>query len=61
MVKELVNPTEESEGFIKGIKWRGVVNASQRTEMHAAQNISQSLLGINLKCASCHNSICWIG
>lgn len=56
MVKELTNPTEESEGFIKGIEWRGVVNASQRTEMQAAQNISQSLMGINLKCASCHNS-----
>jgi len=56
MVKELTNPTEASEGFIKGIQWRGVVNASQRTEMQAAQNISQSLMGINLKCASCHNS-----
>ncbi len=56
MVKELTNPTEASEGFIKGIEWRGVVNASQRTEMQAAQNISQSLMGINLKCASCHNS-----
>ena len=56
MVKQLVNPTEESEGFIKGIQWRGVVNASQSTEMQAAQNISQSLLGMNLKCASCHNS-----
>ncbi|MCK0157110.1 DUF1549 domain-containing protein [Cellulophaga sp. F20128] len=56
MVKELVNPTEVSEGFIKGIQWRGVVNASQRTEMQAAQNIGQSLLGVNVKCASCHNS-----
>lgn len=56
MVKELVNPTPESEGFIKGIKWRGLVNASQRTEMQAAQNIGQSLLGVNVKCASCHNS-----
>ncbi|MFK7981075.1 MAG: DUF1549 domain-containing protein [Saprospiraceae bacterium] len=56
MVAELVNPTEESEGFIKGIQWRGTVNASQRVELQAAQNISQSLLGLNLKCASCHNS-----
>lgn len=56
MIRELVNPTEESEGFIKGIEWRGVVNASQRTEMQAAQNIGQSLLGVNVKCASCHNS-----
>jgi len=56
MVRELVNPSKESEGFIKGIQWRGVVNASQRTEMQAAQNVSQSLMGMNLKCASCHNS-----
>ena len=56
LVEELINPTPESEGFIKGIQWRGVVNASQRTELQAAQNISQSLLGLNLKCASCHNS-----
>jgi uncharacterized membrane protein/mono/diheme cytochrome c family protein len=56
MVRELINPSEESEGFIKGIQWRGVVNASQRTEMQAAQNIGQSLLGVNVKCASCHNS-----
>lgn len=56
MVKELLNPTPESEGFIKGIRWRGAVNASQRTEMQAAQNISQVFLGLNLKCASCHDS-----
>ncbi|MEX0771136.1 MAG: DUF1549 domain-containing protein, partial [Balneolaceae bacterium] len=56
MVRELVNPNENSEGFIRGIEWRGDVNASQTTEMQAAQNISQSLLGVNMKCASCHNS-----
>ena len=56
MIQELVNPSPESEGFIKGIQWRGVVNASQRTEMQAAQNIGQSLMGMNVKCASCHNS-----
>lgn len=55
-VKELLNPTDESNGFIEGIKWRGVVNASQRTEMQAAQNVSQVFLGLNLKCTSCHNS-----
>lgn len=55
-VKELLNPGKPSEGFIKGIKWRGVVNASQRTEMQAAQNVSQVLLGLNLKCTSCHDS-----
>lgn len=56
MARELIDPAPESEGFIRGIKWRGEVNASQRTELQAAQNISQSLLGLNLKCASCHNS-----
>ncbi|KAG1649518.1 hypothetical protein GQR58_028927 [Nymphon striatum] len=53
MVAELVNPIEGSEGFIEGIQWRGVINASQRTEMQAAQNIGQSLMGTNVKCASC--------
>ncbi|NBC65967.1 MAG: DUF1549 domain-containing protein [Bacteroidetes bacterium] len=56
MVSELIAPDEKSEGFIRGIQWRGDVNASQTTEMQAAQNLSQSLMGVNLKCASCHNS-----
>ncbi|WP_373331128.1 DUF1549 domain-containing protein [Salmonirosea aquatica] len=55
-VRELISPQEESAGFIKGIKWRGTINSSQRTEMQAAQNVSQVLLGLNLKCASCHDS-----
>ena len=55
-VRELIRPVPGSEGFIKGIVWRGVVNASQRKEMQAAQVISQVFLGTNLKCASCHDS-----
>ena len=55
-VKELVAPNEASKGFIKGIEWRGAVNSSQTTAMQAAQNVSQALLGVNLKCASCHDS-----
>ncbi|HEX5025176.1 MAG TPA: DUF1549 domain-containing protein, partial [Agriterribacter sp.] len=55
-VKELISPTDESKGFIKGIQWRGTINASQKTEMQAAQNVSQVFLGLNLKCASCHDS-----
>lgn len=55
-VKELISPTKESKGFIDGIKWRGTINASQRTEMQAAQNVSQVFLGLNIKCASCHDS-----
>ena len=55
-VKELISPDSASKGFIEGIKWRGVVNASQRTEMQAAQNVAQVFYGLNIKCASCHNS-----
>ncbi|HWQ93410.1 MAG TPA: DUF1553 domain-containing protein, partial [Clostridia bacterium] len=55
-VAELVNPSAESEGFTRGIVWRGVVNASQSPPMQAAQNIAQVFMGVNLKCASCHDS-----
>lgn len=55
-VKELISPTKESKGFVAGIKWRGTINSSQSTEMQAAQNVSQVFLGLNLKCASCHDS-----
>jgi hypothetical protein len=55
-VTELIYPKPESEGFAKGIVWRGVVNASQTPQMQAAQNISQVFMGVNLKCASCHDS-----
>lgn len=55
-VAQLVHPTPETEGFTKGIVWRGVVNASQTPPMQAAQNISQIFMGVNLKCASCHDS-----
>ena len=33
-----------------------MVNASQTPQMQAAQNISQVFMGVNLKCASCHDS-----
>src|SRR5437763_14403393 len=55
-VRELIDPVPQSAGFSKGIVWRGVVNASQTPQMQAAQNISQVFMGVNLKCASCHNS-----
>lgn len=55
-VRGLVAPGPGSEGFAKGIRWRGNVNASQRTELQFAQNVGQVFLGINLKCASCHDS-----
>jgi mono/diheme cytochrome c family protein len=55
-VTQLVNPTPESEGFINGITWRGAVNASQKPPMQAAQSVGQVFMGVNLKCASCHDS-----
>ncbi|MCB1064112.1 MAG: DUF1549 domain-containing protein [Verrucomicrobiae bacterium] len=55
-VAELIAPTPDSEGFIKGIQWRGAVNASQTREIQFAQNLGQVFLGINMKCASCHDS-----
>ncbi len=55
-VRELISPKPESEGFIKGIKWRGRVNASQVREIQFSQNVSQVFFGINMKCASCHDS-----
>jgi hypothetical protein len=58
MVSALVNPVKESDpdGFLIGVNWRGTVNASQTPYMQAAQNTGQVFLGINLKCASCHDS-----
>ena len=55
-VAQLINPTPESEGFISGITWRGAVNASQVPQMQAAQSVGQVFMGVNLKCASCHDS-----
>ncbi|WP_435015993.1 PSD1 and planctomycete cytochrome C domain-containing protein [Tundrisphaera sp. TA3] len=55
-VRDLISPTPESEGFINGIKWRGRVNASQVTEVQFSQNVAQVFLGVNMKCASCHDS-----
>lgn len=55
-VRQLIDPAPGAEGFTKGIVWRGVVNASQTPAMQAAQNISQVFMGVNLKCASCHDS-----
>jgi hypothetical protein len=56
MVRELITPVPGAEGFIQGIRWRGDVSASQTQEIQFAQNIAQAFLGINMKCASCHNS-----
>jgi hypothetical protein len=55
-VRELVTGDGGAAGFTGGIIWRGVVNASQTREMQAAQNVSQVFMGVNMKCASCHDS-----
>ena len=55
--RELIAPpNDESRGYIDGIKWRGDVSAGQTVEIQFAQSVSQSFLGINMKCASCHDS-----
>lgn len=54
--QELIDAQPDAAGFISGIRWRGNVSASQRQEIQFAQNVSQAFLGINMKCASCHDS-----
>ncbi len=55
--RELISPpTNESAGYAAGIRWRGEVSAGQTVEIQFAQSVGQSFLGINLKCASCHDS-----
>jgi len=55
--RELIAPpTDASQGYIDGIRWRGEVSAGQTVEIQFAQSVSQSFLGINMKCASCHDS-----
>ena len=58
MTRQLLNPAAPNgpDGFLTGVNWRGDVNASQLPHIQAAQNTAQIFLGINLKCASCHDS-----
>jgi hypothetical protein len=56
MTRELIDAGKDSSGFINGIKWRGNVSAGQTIHMQFSQNVSQVFLGINMKCASCHDS-----
>lgn len=57
MARELIAPpTPDSAGFANGIRWRGEVSAGQTVEIQFAQSVGQAFLGINLKCASCHDS-----
>ena len=57
MARELIAPPNaDSAGFANGIRWRGDVSAGQTVEIQFAQSVGQAFLGINLKCASCHDS-----
>jgi len=57
MARELIAPSgDETSGFAEGIRWRGEVSAGQTVEIQFAQSVAQAFLGINLKCASCHDS-----
>ena len=57
-VAALINPaaSDDPEGFLTGVNWRGETSAAVTPWMQAAQNTSQVFLGVNLKCASCHDS-----
>ena len=55
-VRDLLEPKPEAAGFIHGIRWRGRINASQVVEVQFSQNVGQVFFGVNLKCASCHDS-----
>jgi hypothetical protein len=58
MVRSLLSPTGEKapKGYLVGVSWGGDASASQSPPMQAAQNSAQVFLGVNLKCASCHDS-----
>jgi mono/diheme cytochrome c family protein len=57
-VATLLNPQkpEDPRGYLIGVNWRGDVSASQIPPVQAAQNSAQVFMGVNLKCASCHDS-----
>lgn len=55
-VAELIEPSDQTLGFTAGIIWRGTVPAAMTPPLQAAQSVSQVFLGVNLKCASCHDS-----
>lgn len=57
--RDIVTGEEGSGGFIKGVLWwekNEAVNPNEHPAMQAAQNIGQVFMGVNVKCASCHNS-----
>jgi mono/diheme cytochrome c family protein len=57
-VSELLNPAQpgDPDGFLTGVNWRGETSAAVTPWMQASQNAAQIFLGVNLKCAACHDS-----
>jgi hypothetical protein len=58
IVAKLLNPArpEDPKGFLVGVNWRGETSAAVTPWMQASQNSAQVFLGVNLKCAACHDS-----
>jgi hypothetical protein len=58
IVAALLNPQrpDDPEGFLIGVNWRGETSAAVTPWMQASQNSAQVFLGVNLKCAACHDS-----
>lgn len=56
MVAALLDPREpEAAGFARGIEWSFSSSVSEIPSMQVAQVTAQVFLGVNLKCASCHD------
>jgi len=54
---ELIAPALNGPaGFIQGIEWKFATSASEAPPMQAARSVAQVFQGVNLKCASCHDS-----
>jgi hypothetical protein len=57
LAAELLDPGPGGpDGYLKGVNWRGRVNASQGPPVQAAQNVAQVFLASSIRCASCHDS-----
>src|SRR5262249_62273554 len=52
-VRELISPSPESEGFIRGIKWRGGGDASPIRGRQFSQSGSRVCFGVKMNMASC--------
>ncbi len=56
LVAGLLDPREpDAAGFVRGIEWDLSSSVSEIPSMQVAQVTAQVFLGVNLKCASCHD------